>query len=84
MSRLPHFLDSRLTDGGEVSFKRQPQHPHRKIPGTHCCLRLSNPQAYTAAGRIWLTNKIQLHHWEWNSMPVYIIIRAHIKTFLRN
>jgi hypothetical protein len=23
-SRLPHFLDSRLTDGGEVSLKRRP------------------------------------------------------------
>jgi hypothetical protein len=23
MSRLPHFLDSRLTDGGEVSLKRR-------------------------------------------------------------
>jgi hypothetical protein len=32
MSRLPHFLDSRLTDGGAVvGFKRQ------KIPGTHFC-----------------------------------------------
>jgi hypothetical protein len=24
MSRLPHFLDSRLTDGGEVSLTRRP------------------------------------------------------------
>lgn len=54
-----------------------------KISGTQCCLRLSNPQAYSAAGRIWLTNKIQWHHWEWNSTPVHIITRAHLRTFLK-
>jgi hypothetical protein len=37
-SRLPHFLDSRLTDGGEViSPKRRPPFTSRKIPGTHFC-----------------------------------------------
>jgi hypothetical protein len=34
-SRLPHFLDSRLTDGREVvSLKRRPLFTPRKIPGT--------------------------------------------------
>jgi hypothetical protein len=37
-SRLPHFLDSRLTDGGEVvSLTRRPPFTRRKIPGTHFC-----------------------------------------------
>jgi hypothetical protein len=34
-SRLPHFLDNRLTVGGEVvSLTRQPPFTPRKIPGT--------------------------------------------------
>jgi hypothetical protein len=37
-SRLPHVLDSRLTDGGEVvSLTRRPPFTLRKIPGTHFC-----------------------------------------------
>jgi hypothetical protein len=36
--RLPHFLDSRLTDGGEVASPtlRAPFTP-RNIPGTYFC-----------------------------------------------
>jgi hypothetical protein len=38
ISRLPHFLDSRLTDGGEVvSLTCWPPFTPRKIPGTHIC-----------------------------------------------
>jgi hypothetical protein len=37
-SRLPQFLDSRLTDGGEVvSLTRQPPFTPMKISGTHFC-----------------------------------------------
>jgi hypothetical protein len=37
-SRLPHFLDNRLTDGGEVvSLTCRPHFISRKIPGTHLC-----------------------------------------------
>jgi hypothetical protein len=37
-SRLPHFLDNRLTDGGEVvNLRRRPPFTHSKIPGTHFC-----------------------------------------------
>jgi hypothetical protein len=37
-SRLPHFLDSRLTDGGEVvTLTRRPPFTPGKIPGTHLC-----------------------------------------------
>jgi hypothetical protein len=37
-SRLPHFLYSRLTDGGEAaSFTRRPPFTPRKILGTHFC-----------------------------------------------
>jgi hypothetical protein len=32
-SRLPHFLDNRLTDGSE--FVSRPPFTPRKIPGTH-------------------------------------------------
>jgi hypothetical protein len=36
MSRLPHFLDNWLTDGGEVvRLTHQPPFTPRKIPGTH-------------------------------------------------
>jgi hypothetical protein len=36
--RLPHFLDSQLTDGGEVvSLMCWPSFTPRKIPGTHFC-----------------------------------------------
>jgi hypothetical protein len=37
-SRLPHFLDNRLTDSGKVvSLTRRPPFTSRKIPGTHFC-----------------------------------------------
>jgi hypothetical protein len=37
-SRVPHFLDNRLTDGGEFdSLTRRPPFIPRKIPGTHFC-----------------------------------------------
>jgi hypothetical protein len=36
MSRIPHLLDSRITDGGEVvSLTRRPPCTPRKIPDTH-------------------------------------------------
>jgi hypothetical protein len=34
--------------------------PHRKIPGTRFCYRLSRPQGHSAAGRIRWTEKIHL------------------------
>jgi hypothetical protein len=47
MSRLPHFLDNGLTDGGEVvSLTCWPPFTPRKIPGT------SRPQGHSAAGNI--------------------------------
>jgi hypothetical protein len=37
-SRLPHFRDNRLTDGGEVvSLTRRPPFVPRRIRGTHFC-----------------------------------------------
>jgi hypothetical protein len=37
-SRIPHFLDNRFTDGGEiVSLMRRPRFTPRNIPGTHFC-----------------------------------------------
>jgi hypothetical protein len=52
-SRLPCFLDSQFTDGGQVvSLTRRPPFTPRKIPVTHFCYRLSRPQGHSAAGRI--------------------------------
>jgi hypothetical protein len=52
-STFPHFLDSRLIDGGEVvSFTPLSPIVLRKTPATHFCLRLSRTQARNAAGRI--------------------------------
>jgi hypothetical protein len=52
-SRLPHFLDNRLTDGGDaVSLMRRSPFVPRKIPGTHFYYRLSRPQGHNADGRI--------------------------------
>jgi hypothetical protein len=70
MARLPHFLDNRLTDGGEVvSLTRRPHFTLRKIPGTHCYQRLSRPDGHSAAGRIRSIEKIQRPHWESNPRP---------------
>jgi hypothetical protein len=59
-SRIPHFLDNRLTDGGEVVSPTRRQaalYP----PGTFLVLtyikRLSRPQCPSAAGRIKSTEK---------------------------
>jgi hypothetical protein len=52
-SRLPHFLDNRLTDGGEVvSLTRRQPFTLRKIPGTHFCQRLSLPRGHKATRRV--------------------------------
>jgi hypothetical protein len=50
---IPHFIDSRVTDGGDVVnlTRRQPFTP-RKIPGTNLCQRPNTPKGHNAAGRI--------------------------------
>jgi hypothetical protein len=40
-SWLPHFLDNRVTDGGEVSLTHRPPSTPRKIPGTREIARLT-------------------------------------------
>jgi hypothetical protein len=51
--RLPHFLDSQLTDGGEVvSLVRQPSFTPKKIPVTHLCYESESIPGHRAAGRI--------------------------------
>jgi hypothetical protein len=53
MSKLPHFLDSWLTDGSEVVSLIHRQHfTPRKIPGTHYCQRLHKPQGHSAYEKI--------------------------------
>jgi hypothetical protein len=39
--RLPHILDNRLTDGGEISLTRLQLFNPIKIPGSHFCQSLS-------------------------------------------
>jgi hypothetical protein len=52
-SGLPHFLENRLADSGEVSrLTRRPPLTVKKIPGTHLCYRLSRPQGRSSAGKI--------------------------------
>jgi hypothetical protein len=47
------FIDNRPTDGSEVvSLTCRPPFTLRKIPDTHFCWRQSQPQGYSAAGRI--------------------------------
>jgi hypothetical protein len=45
MLRIPHRLNNRLIDGGEVGLRYRPHFTPRKIPGTHVCYRLSETQS---------------------------------------
>jgi hypothetical protein len=52
-SMIPHFIDNRFRDGGEVVIlKRRQRFLPRKIPGTHFCYRLSQTHGHSAAGRV--------------------------------
>jgi hypothetical protein len=52
-SRLPHFLDNRLTDDTEVvSLTRRPHFTPRNTPRTHFRYRLSQTQGHSAAGKV--------------------------------
>jgi hypothetical protein len=49
MLRIPHYLDNRLTDSGNVVGPKHPPHftPQKHyyyVSGTHFCWRLSKPQ----------------------------------------
>jgi hypothetical protein len=58
MSRLPHFVNNRLTDGGEViSITSWPPFTDREIPSTHFFLRQSRFRRHILAGRIRLIEK---------------------------
>jgi hypothetical protein len=65
MLRLPHFLDNRLTDGGEVvRLTRRPPFTPRNIPGTHSLrgwvdprtiVRLEKEDPYRSLSLMWKT-----------------------------
>jgi hypothetical protein len=49
MLRIPHFVDTQLTDGGNVVSpthrpRSTPQKHYFSASGTHLCQRLSEPQ----------------------------------------
>jgi hypothetical protein len=50
MSRIPHLLNNRFTDGVRLSSGRA-LHPE-KNSGTRFCYGLSKPQGHSSAGRI--------------------------------
>jgi hypothetical protein len=57
-SRLPHLLDSLLTDCCHVvSLTRRQVFTRRKVPGTHFCYRMSQPQGHSGTGKIWSIEK---------------------------
>jgi hypothetical protein len=52
-SRLPHFPDNRLTDGGEVvRLTCRRSFTPKKIPNTHFYYRQSRTRGHSVAGRI--------------------------------
>jgi hypothetical protein len=58
MSRIPHCLDSRLTDGGEVSLTRRPAVLYAQEDSRYSFVYwVSRPQGHCAAGRIKSTEK---------------------------
>jgi hypothetical protein len=75
MSRLPHFLDSRLTDGGEVViFTRRSPFTPRKIPATDFSSRLNRRQGHIEAGRIMSIEKIHLTGTRSRDLPACSIV----------
>jgi hypothetical protein len=63
MLRIPHCLDSQLTDGGKVvSPTHQPHFTPQKhyfsASGTHLCYRLSEPQGLVRPGGLDKLKKI--------------------------
>jgi hypothetical protein len=64
-SRFPHFLENRLTDGGEfVSLTSRPPFTSRKIPPIHFCQRLSRPQGHRVLEVLGQVMNFHWHHWE--------------------
>jgi hypothetical protein len=60
MSRLPHFLDNRLTDGGEVvSLTRRPPFIPQEDSWYSFLLEAESNRGHSAAGKIRLIKKIQ-------------------------
>jgi hypothetical protein len=67
MLRIPHGLDSRLTDGGEVvSPTHRPRSTLQKhyfsASGTHFCYRRSKPQGLVRPEGLGKLEKINLPH----------------------
>jgi hypothetical protein len=62
MLRIPHCLDSRLTDGGNVSPtlppRSTPQKHYLSASGTHFCERLSEPQGLVRPEGLGKLNKL--------------------------
>jgi hypothetical protein len=50
--RLPHIIDNRLIDGGEVSLKRRPPFTPQEDSWYSFLLEAESAQGHSAAGRI--------------------------------
>jgi hypothetical protein len=57
MSTMPHFLENRLIDGGEVSLTRRPHFTPKRSLSVHFCYMLSKSEDQDTAGRIRQTEK---------------------------
>jgi hypothetical protein len=74
MLRIPHSLDNRLTDGGEVvsltHWPRSAQHKHSfSASGTHFCYRMSKLQGPVRPEGLGKVKNIHLPHQVSNPRP---------------
>jgi hypothetical protein len=86
-SRLPHFLDNRLThDGVSVSLRRGPRFNPHKDSRYSLLLEIMSPQDHIVAGRIRSTENIQFASSRNTSCQVWgqncAFIRSHTHAFL--
>jgi hypothetical protein len=79
MSRFPHFLDSRLTDGEVINLMcRQTTFIPRRLL-TYLCKRPCKPQGYSTAGRMRLIEKSSDIGNQTRSLPACsIVIQCHV------
>jgi hypothetical protein len=83
MSGLQHFLDYRLTDGGDVSVTLSPVFIHRKTPGTRFSYKPNQPQDFSPAGRIRSVEIFGYNDFDENEPSIFRLV-AYCLNQLRN